>query len=401
MALLPVAEALTRILDCVEPAAAETVPLMQAAGRVLAADVAAKHNQPPFTASAMDGYAVRGGDVAVLPATLEIIGESAAGRPWAGTLGAGEAVRIFTGAILPEGADGIVIQENTDRVGARVVVRDGTPEAVHIRAEAMDFKAGAVLLRAGRIMTPRAIMLAAAMGHATLPVRAKPRVAILATGDELIPPGSTLRRGEIVSSNPFAVAALVAAAGGEPIDLGIVRDTRADLDRKITEAGDADILVTIGGASVGDHDLVAPALQARGLSLDFWKIAMRPGKPMLFGRRGRQRVLGLPGNPVSCLVCGRVFLVPLVKRLLGSDVEAESHERAVLAHPLDANGPRTHYMRATLARSSDGPLFTTALPSQDSSLIGQLALADCLIVRQAGAPAAAAGEAVSILRLDF
>ena len=310
-------------------------------------------------------------------------------------------MRIFTGAILPDGADAIVMQENADREGARVVVRDGTPEAVHIRTEAMDFKSGAMLLRAGRIMTPRAIMLAAAMGHATLPVRTKPRVAILATGDELVAPGATLRRGEIVSSNPFGVAALVAAAGGEPNDLGIARDTRADLDRKIAEAGDADVLVTIGGASVGDHDLVAPALQARGLSLDFWKIAMRPGKPMLFGRRGRQRVLGLPGNPVSCLVCGRVFLVPLVKRLLGLDIEAESRESAVLAHPLDANGPRTHFMRATLARSGDGTLLATALPSQDSSLIGQLALADCLIVRQAGAPAVAAGEAVSILRLDF
>ncbi len=234
-----------------------------------------------------------------------------------------------------------------------------------------------------------------------MPCAAQPIVAILATGDELVPPGTTPGPDQIISSNPIGLAALVRAAGGEPRLLGIARDTRAALAEKIAEARDADILVTIGGASVGDHDLVAPALREAGMSLDFWKIAMRPGKPMLFGRRGAQRVLGLPGNPVSCLITGRVFLVPLIHRLLGLPPEAEPRVRARLTCALEANGPRTHYMRATLSRDADGQVRATPLPNQDSSLISVLAAADALVVRDADAPAARAGDEVDVLRLDF
>ena len=247
----------------------------------------------------------------------------------------------------------------------------------------------------------RTLTLAAAMGHGTLQVRRKPVVAILATGDELVPPGATPGPDQIISSNPSGLAALVRAAGGEPRLLGIARDTRAALAEKIAEAHGADILVTIGGASVGDHDLVAPALREAGMTLDFWKIAMRPGKPMLFGRRGAQRVLGLPGNPVSSLITGRVFLVPLVHRMLGLPPEADRRTTARLTHALEANGPRTHYMRATLSRDASGALLATPLSNQDSSLISVLAAADTLIVREVAAPAARAGEQVQVIRLDF
>ena len=400
MALLSVAEALRRILDGVEPVLIERMALINSTGLTLAEDLTAKSTQPPFNASAMDGYAMRAADLAALPVTLQQIGESQAGRAFQGRIASGQCVRILTGAPLPDGADAIVIRENTDVDADRVTIRQGTVDIGHIRLRGGDFLSGDVLLRSGRRLDARAIMLAAAMGHASLAVRRKPVVAIIATGDELVLPGATLGPHQIVCSNPFGLAALVTAFGGEPQFIGIARDTHEDIGEKVASAGGADVLVTTGGASVGDHDLVAPALEARGLKLDFWKIAMRPGKPMLFGRLGAQRVLGLPGNPVSALVCARLFLVPLLARLLGQIGSDAVPVTATLTVPLAANGPRDHYMRATLDHTS-APPRVTPIASQDSSLVSALAAAECLIVVPANGPAMAAGAPVQILRLDF
>lgn len=401
MGLLAVDAALGRILSDVTPTLAEAAPLLGAAGRVLASDLTARLTQPPFDASAMDGYAVRAGDVRTLPATLRLIGEAAAGHAFAGSIGPGETVRIFTGAPVPAGADAIVIQENVKADGARISVVDGLPDPEHLRPRGGDFREGDTPLKAGRRLTARDITLAAAMGHANLPVRRKPRVAILATGDELVPPGETPRADQIISSNPYGLAAMVAAAGGEPHLLGIARDTRESLAEKIAAAEDADILLTIGGASVGAHDLVVPALEAAGMTLDFWKIAMRPGKPLIFGRRGRQRVIGLPGNPVSSLICTRVFAVPLIAALLADSAPASEPRQLPLATPLAANGPRAHYMRARRIAGPGAAPSVRPLETQDSSLLTPLAAADCLIVRAPQAEAEAPGAPVMVLDLDF
>lgn len=398
---ITVADALARVLDGVRRLdEIEMVPIEAADGRVLAAPLAARLTQPPFDASAMDGYAVRAADVARLPARLTVIGEAAAGHAFTGVLGPGQAVRIFTGAPLPAGADAVVIQENTRRDGDMVEVSLGTPDRDHVRPRGGDFRSGAELLPQGRRLTARDVTLAAAMGHASVPAVRRPRVAIVATGDELVPPGVEPRADQIVCSNPYGVAAMVRAAGGEPVLLGIAADTRAALEAKIDLARNADVIVTIGGASVGDHDLVGPVLAARGMEPGFWKIAMRPGKPLLFGRLGNSRVLGLPGNPVSSLITTRLFVVPLVSALLGMPAAHLAARLAISAVALEANGIREHYMRATLSQTPDGPAVTP-VASQDSSLIALFAAADCLIVRPIGAPAIAAGERVPILPLDF
>jgi molybdopterin molybdotransferase len=350
----------------------------------------------------MDGYAVRAADLASLPASLRLTGEAAAGAGFTGTLGEGEAVRIFTGAPVPAGADTIVIQEDTTRSGDTVTVSAGTrPDPEHIRPRGGDFREGQALIPAGRRLTPRDIVLAAAMGHASLAVRRRPVVAILATGNELVPPGTQPGPDQILCSNTFGIAAMLRAAGAEPRLLGIARDTAESLEQHLARARGADILVTVGGASVGDHDLVGPVLKARGMALDFWKIAMRPGKPLMYGRLGDQHVLGLPGNPVSSMICSRLFAVPLVRRLLGLSADAERPLEAVAAAPLEANGPRAHYMRATSTRGVDGRLEVTPVPNQDSSLMAPLAAADCLIVRPIRAPALPAGSRVPVLPLDF
>ena len=401
MAALSVDEALARVLEGAAPLPAEEVAILDAATRVLATPLAARLTQPPFDASAMDGYAVRAADVATLPARLRVVGEAAAGHGFHGSVGPGEAVRIFTGAPLPGGADAIVIQENTSRDGALLTVSEGRPDPDHVRRRGSDFAESSVLLAAGRVLDARAATLAAAAGHGEVTVHRRPVVAILATGDELVPPGVSPGPDQIVSSNPVGLAALVRAAGGVPRLLGIARDTTADLTAKVREARDADVLVTIGGASVGDHDLVAPVLRAEGVTLDFWKIAMRPGKPMIFGRRDALRIIGLPGNPVSSLICGRVFLMPLVARLAGRGDAAMSGRTMPLAGPLGANGPRQHYMRATTFTDPDGRCRVLAAPSQDSSLLSPLAAADCLIVRPPAAAALPAGAMVPVLTLDF
>ena len=398
---LTVAEALARILENVTPVAAETVAIEEAHGRVLAAPLMARLTQPPFDASAMDGYAVRAADIQSIPCALRLVGESAAGHPFSGTLGPGEAVRIFTGAPIPAGADAVVIQENTAREGDIVRVVEGQADRDHIRPRGNDFAAGDELLGPGRLLGPRELSLAAAMGHGALAVRRRPRVGVLATGDELVAPGETPGIGQIVASNHLGVADLARRAGADVRFLGIARDTRESLDAHIAKAADCDILVTIGGASVGDHDLVGPALKARGLSLSFWKIAMRPGKPLMFGALGEQRVMGLPGNPVSALVCARVFLVPLISALLGRPPKAETARAARTTARIAANGPRTHYMRGITSTAADGTLEVTPVPSQDSSLLSPLARADVLIVHEANAAAVAPGGTVTVLPLDM
>lgn len=402
MSALSVEDAQARILSHVTPTEPEHVELAKANNRVLASDLKATLTQPPFDASAMDGYAVRCTDVAKLPATLKVIGESAAGHAFDGRVGAKQAVRIFTGAPVPDGSDAIVIQENTTRDGVAVTVLEGTPDPGHIRHRALDFSEGDIRLLKGSRLSARTLTLAAAMGHGKVPVYRKPRVAIIATGDELVLPGTPPDAAQIVCSNPFGLAAMVEAAGGEGRFIGIAKDNEAGLRAAIRSADDADVIVTIGGASVGDHDLVAPVLKSEGMVLDFWKIAMRPGKPLLFGRMGGKRVLGLPGNPTSSLICARVFLIPLVLKLLGETKPASmSEQTARLTMSLPANGPRAHYMRGVVQASRTNELTVTALPNQDSSMLTPLAEANCLIARPPFAQKSDAGDHAVILKLDF
>ena len=404
--LMSVAEALERVLAQVSPTEAQMVPVEEAAGRVLAEPLCAILTQPPFAASAMDGYGLRAADVRNknAPVRLRVIGQAAAGHPFAGTLGPGEAVRIFTGAPLPEGADAVIMQENTqyhiDDVGF-VTITDTTISPGFVRPKGMDFNAGDVLLASGRILNARELALAAASGHGAVACRRRPLVAILSTGDELVPPGTAPGPGQIVSSNHLGIAAMVTAAGGKAHYLGIARDTTDSLNAHLDRARNADILITIGGASVGDHDLVGPMLKSRGMALSFWKIAMRPGKPLMFGQLGNTRVLGLPGNPVSALVSARVFLMPLIAALLGLPrTEEETPQRARLATALPANGPRQHYLRATLTRDDNGHIVVAPVASQDSSLLSLFTRADCLMVRAAGDRPRAAGEMIEILKFD-
>lgn len=399
--LLSVAAARAAILRDAETMPGEPIALWDADDRILASALVAGRTQPPFDVSAMDGYAVRAADVAELPATLRLIGESAAGHGFGGALGSGEAVRIFTGAPVPDGADAIVIQENTTHDVDRVTVTEGAPEAGHIRPRGFDFAEGQELIAAPRRLNARDITLAAAMGHATLTVRRRPRVALLATGDELVLPGEPVGPDQIVCSNPFGIASIVRRAGGEPIFLGIAPDDREELAAKLNEREDCDVTVAIGGASVGDHDLVGPVLEELGMALNFWRIAMRPGKPLMYGRLGQRHVLGLPGNPVSSMICSRIFLVPLIHALLGLDATSETPTNAIAGSAMAGNGPREHYMRATLKHGPDGTVIATPVRSQDSSLLTPLAEADALIVRPPGDAAIDEGGSIDILPLDF
>lgn len=400
MALMPVADALKAILDGVTSRNEEAVPLMDAHRRVLARDLAALRTQPPQAMSAMDGYAVRAADAA-LGATLKVIGEVAAGRPFGRAIAAGEAARIFTGGVLPDGADAVVIQEDTTRDGDRVAINEAAIVNRHVRAAGVDFNAGDVLLRAGRRLSDRDLSLAAAMNHPALPVHRKPKVALLATGDELVMPGATPGPGQIIYSNGYALHALMRGEGAETIDLGVAADT---LDstmagiRRAREEG-ADVLVTTGGASVGDHDLVQAALKAEGTDMAFWRIAMRPGKPMMHGRLGAMRVVGLPGNPVSSYVCGLLFVVPLIRALSGrKDIHLVRHQ-ALLGRDLAENDQREDYLRATLTRNADGHLVATPVPKQDSSLLGFLAAGHALLIRPPFAPKAAQGARCEVIGL--
>jgi molybdopterin molybdotransferase len=400
MTLMSVADALARVLADVTPLPAEDVALPLAHGRVLATDLKALRTQPPDAVSAMDGYAVRAADVSQAPVTLSLIGEVAAGHPFDGTVGKGEAARIFTGGVMPDGADTVVIQEHTARDGDKVTIQKPTAKDRNVRAKGIDFSQDDRLLGQGRLLSDRDLMLAAAMNYPSLSVSRRPKVAILGTGDELIMPGQPLKAGEIVYSNGFALTALARHAGADATELGIARDkVEAIVDgvRRARDSG-ADILVTTGGASVGDHDLVQRALGAEGLNLSFWRVALRPGRPMMHGRLGAMHVLGLPGNPVSSYVCAFLFLVPLIHKLSGrADIEPVT-ETARLGRDLPENDERADYLRATLRQEPDGPV-ATPLPLQDSSLMAPLAAADCLVIRPPHTPAAVSGSRCVILKL--
>jgi len=397
--MISVAEARARILAGLRPLPAETVSIADAHGRVTAEPVLARVTQPPADMSAMDGYAVRAADAATVPATLRRIGEAQAGLAFAGRVGPGEAVRIFTGAPVPEGADAIVIQEDTEADGSAIRVNEAASLGRHIRRAGLDFRAGAEGLAAGRRLAPADIGLVAAMNVPWLQVARRPRVALLATGDEIVRPGEPIGPSQIVSSNALALAALIRRAGGEPIDLGIARDEAASLAALAEGARGADLLVTLGGASVGERDLVRGVLGEQGLELDFWQIAMRPGKPLMFGRLAGTAMLGFPGNPVSSLVCGILFLVPALEAMQGLPGAAPATTPALLGRDLGPNDRREDYMRATLARDGEGRLVVTPFPVQDSSMLSRLAAADCLLVRPPHAPAAKAGEPVQVLPL--
>jgi molybdopterin molybdotransferase len=401
VALLSVADALSAVLAGAEPLPEEMVALDAAYHRVLARDHAALRTQPPQAMSAMDGYAVRAADASHVGARLRVIGEVAAGRPFDRPVASGEAVRIFTGGVLPDGADAVVIQEDTQADGAGVTVTEATSQGRHVRPAGVDFNKGDVLLAAGSRLTERDLSLAAGMNYPDLAVRRRPKVAVLATGDELVMPGSQPGPGQIVYSNGYALRALARAEGAETFDLGIAADTVEATTRGIRRArdGGADILITTGGASVGDHDLVKQSLEAEGVAMAFWRIAMRPGKPMMHGRLGAMRVIGLPGNPVSSYVCAFLFLVPLIRRLSGRATVHHLREIALLGRDVVANDLREDYLRARLEQRADGTLIATPVNHQDSSLLGNLAAARALVIRPPSAPAAANGSACDILRL--
>jgi molybdopterin molybdotransferase len=399
MALLPVREVFERLLSDVEPLPGEDVPLDRGHDRVLAEPLHARRTQPPFDASAMDGYAVRADDTNDPAKPLTVIGESAAGRRFDGKLEAGQAVRILTGAPVPGGADSVLIQENAERLDGNHI-RATTPVASgkNIRKMGLDFAEGDLLLPAGRLLDAGALSLAAAANHPVLQLVRRPRIAIIATGDELVLPGGTPGPDQIIASNSYGVAAIARQAGAEIIDLGVVGDDRDKIAAVINEAREsADIIVTLGGASVGDHDLVRPVLEAAGMQLDFWKVAMRPGKPLMFGRLGDKRVLGLPGNPVASLICSHLFLAPLVAALGGRPHRFDIRN-ATLTAALKENDQRQDYIRATSEQHVER-LTVTPFPVQDSSMLNTLARADCLIIRPPFAPAAEAGDLVQVMMI--
>jgi molybdopterin molybdotransferase len=400
MSLLPVDEARARILKGVKPLPPETVKLEMALGRVLAKAVMAKRDQPPFAGSAMDGYAVRAEDVTTVPVQLALIGTSAAGRAYSGTLRPGTAVRILTGAPLPKGADAVVIQENTSRVGPLLTVLQPSSPGKHVRRPGLDFAAGDELVPANHKLGPRDIGLLSAGNAATVSVRRKPRIVVFATGDELILPGQKPRPDQIVSSNSHALQALAESFGAEVINLGIVRDTLKATIAAVRKGLDADILISTGGASVGDTDFVQEAFKACGVKIDFWKIAIRPGKPFMYGRRGKTHVMGLPGNPVSALITARIFLKPLIAAMQGFPTE-EPETLARLTAAMPANDGRQDYVRAALSVAADGTRTVTPFAAQDSSMQRTLQQSQALIIRPPEAPAAPANSLVPVLILDF
>ncbi len=397
--MISVNEAIQHVTDTVNLTGSEDVPLKDCLGRVLAEDLASRLSHPPAEMSSMDGYAVRAADTQNAPVILKLVGESPAGGSYDGVVGVGETVRIFTGAPLPAGADAVQMQENTEANGDQITFHESVPVNKFIRATGMDFAEGDVLIKAGTVMGARHIGLAAAMNLPTLPVRRKPRVAILATGNEVAMPGDDLGPSQIITSNSFALHSYITAMGGEPVDLGIAGDTLDDLRAKMEGAEDCDILVTIGGVSVGDYDLVGDVLQEKGLEQIFHKIAQRPGKPLLFGTIGDLAVFGMPGNPVSTGVCSVIYLRRALAVMLGmTDIDAPM-QTAVLGEDLGENDQRQDYLRARLNIGSDGDRVAMPFSKQDSAMQAKFAEADCLIIRAPHAPAIEAGERVEILFL--
>ena len=397
--MISVDEARGRILGALRPTPAEIVALADAWNRVTAQDVAARLTQPPADVSAMDGYALRAVDGG-LDASLRVLGAAPAGHPFDGRVGAGEAVRLFTGSVVPSGADAILLQEDATRDGDIVRVNEAVVAGRHIRQAGQDFAAGDVVVPTGRRITARDVGLAAAANHPWLAVHRRPRVAILATGDEIAMPGEPIPTGGIVSSNSHALAALVRAAGGDPVVLPVAPDDRSAIGAVADSVVGMDMLVTTGGASVGDHDLVIESLKARGMTLDFWQIAMRPGKPLLFGQLGHTPVLGLPGNPVSAIVCSTLFLLPALARMSGLPAAPPPVSTAVLGSAVKQNDHRADHLRATVSIDSAGRIVVDPFPVQDSAMLRRLANADALVLRAPHAPALPAGAEVGIIRLD-
>jgi len=390
--MITVAEALAHLFALVSPLEAEYVALTKAHGRVLAKDVRATRNQPPFAASAMDGYAVNSAEIGP-GQTFDVIGEAAAGHRWDCTVGSGQTVRIFTGAPLPDGTDHVLIQENVARSGDTITVDDSANDKPHVRPAGADYKIGDAI-KGPRRLTPSDIALLASMNIANVPVVRRPIVAIIATGDELVQPGETPSNDQIIASNSYGLAALIEEFGAQARLLPIARDNLASLELAFDLAADADLIITIGGASVGDHDLVGDAAQAKGMQRAFYKVAMRPGKPLMAGRIGNAAMIGLPGNPVSAMVCGHIFVAPVIRKMLGLGTHPAPREIHKLAKDIPANGPREHYMRAHLG--VDG---VTIFDRQDSALLTVLADANCLAVRPMDDPARHAGTSIEIIRL--
>ncbi|HUD62601.1 MAG TPA: gephyrin-like molybdotransferase Glp [Acetobacteraceae bacterium] len=397
--MISVEEARDRILAALHPTPGEVVALADAWNRVTAMPITARLTQPPADVSAMDGYALRAVD-GNLGATLKVIGSAPAGHPFSGKVGPGQAVRLFTGSFVPHGADAILLQEDATATGTDVRVNEAVAAGRHIRRSGQDFAAGDTVVPAARRLTARDIGLAAAGNHPWLTVHRRPRVAILATGDEIAMPGEPIPPGGIVSSNSHALAALVRAAGGQPVVLPVAADTREAVAAAADAVHGMDILVTTGGASVGDHDLVIESLKTRGLELDFWQIAMRPGKPLLFGKLGPVAVLGLPGNPVSALVCSILFLLPALSRMSGLPAGPPPTIQAFAGAALRANDHRADHLRATVTIDPNGRIIATPFPVQDSAMLRRLALADALILRAPNAPALPEGNEITVIRLD-
>ena len=403
--LIPAPKALQIVLDGSGPFSSELVSLEDAAGRVLASDLIALRTQPPFPASAMDGYAVRSDDVAKLPAQLNVIGESRAGVPFDEPITAGSAVRIFTGAVIPENADTIIIQENTEVVGTDVVIKTSTPIGKYIRPAGLDFSKGDVLLNSGDVLTPARLSLAASMNHANIEVHTKPKVSLISTGDELVLPGNQTGPGEIIASNTYGLMALCNDAGADVQNLGIAKDTADDLRAHLETAikNNSDLIITMGGASVGDHDLVLPVAKSIGFEFEIAKIAMRPGKPFLFAKLNKNgktiRLCGLAGNPVSSLVAAGVFVRPLIHSMAGFQPEKSNPIKAVLGADVPKNDERHEYMRATNRIGAGGEIIVTPYNRQDSSMLANLASADCLLIREIGAPAAHKGDECEFIPL--
>ncbi len=398
--MISVEEALQRIAASFTPLTGQPVRLEHAAGRVLASDAIAQVTQPPSDLSAMDGYVIRYADVPSVPTTLQVVGEAPAGGAYPGTLQPGQAVRIFTGGPVPAGADTIVIQENTKAENGLVTVLEPPQERRHIRKAGLDFVAGQTRLPAGTVLSPRHLALLAGMNLPEIEVIRRPKIALLATGNELVLPGAIPGPNQIVASSGYGLAAMIERWGGEPVMLGIVRDDTQAIVRAIESARGCDLLVTMGGASVGDHDLVQAALKAAGGQLDFWKIAMRPGKPLMFGHISGLPLLGLPGNPVSALVCALLYLRAAITALLGRPDIAPPLATARSRAALPKNDQRQDYLRAELSRDEAGNLFAEAFPVQDSSMLSLLARANALIVRRPHAPAVEPGDHVEIIALD-
>ncbi|MGE4430657.1 MAG: gephyrin-like molybdotransferase Glp [Sphingobium sp.] len=394
MSLLPVTEAQARLFAMAPALPVETVPLADAAGRWTAREEQALRSQPSLDLSAMDGYAIRHAD---LPGPWTVIGESAAGTGYAGALSPGEAVRIYTGAPMPQGADCVLLQEDGTRVGDHLSLSGDGPgkPGKHVRKAGSDFTRGQIILPAGTRLTPRHVALAALAGHGALPLPRRPRIALLSTGSELVAPGAPLSAGQLPASNAVMLRAMLSALPCEAVDHGIIADDLALLTNRLRHPGEADIIVSTGGASVGDHDLVKPALEAAGGSIDFWKIRMRPGKPLICGRLGEALFLGLPGNPVSAFVTAHLFLLPLVRHMAGSPAPLPPRQDALLATDMPATGERDDYIRA--AWDEDGRI--RPLSQQDSAATWGLSQADALILRPARSAPATCGEAVSLLPL--